>query len=217
MRKTALPQPVPSAADGSRRPIRTTPRSPNSRGRVDRAARRRLGRSLAIRRGRRGLVQRLRAGDPRAQQRLLRPGALRHPLRRLAPPRRRAARHRAGAPQHAGGAAGARTRRRRRPKWVVAVGDCAFDGGIFAGSYAVAGGVSAVMPVDLHIRGCPPTPMTAARRPAGAADGLGIHGGHEKSAQKLRWPTFRGNKRLCTSCGGENPLSSSVCDFRYFP
>jgi Ni,Fe-hydrogenase III small subunit len=45
------------------------------------------------------------------------------------------------------------------PKWVVAVGDCAFDGGIFAGSYAVTGGVSAVVPVDLHIRGCPPTPM----------------------------------------------------------
>lgn len=45
------------------------------------------------------------------------------------------------------------------PKWVVAVGDCAFDGGIFAGSYAVSGGVSAVVPVDLHIRGCPPTPM----------------------------------------------------------
>lgn len=45
------------------------------------------------------------------------------------------------------------------PKWVVAVGDCAFDGGIFAGSYAVTGGVSAVVPVDLHIRGCPPTPV----------------------------------------------------------
>jgi len=45
------------------------------------------------------------------------------------------------------------------PKWVVAVGDCAFDGGLFAGSYAVAGGVSAVVPVDLHIRGCPPAPV----------------------------------------------------------
>ena len=44
------------------------------------------------------------------------------------------------------------------PKWVVAVGDCAADGGIFAGSYAVAGGVSTVVPVDLHIRGCPPSP-----------------------------------------------------------
>jgi Ni,Fe-hydrogenase III small subunit len=44
------------------------------------------------------------------------------------------------------------------PKWVVAVGDCGFDGGVFAGSYACAGGVSAVVPVDLHIRGCPPSP-----------------------------------------------------------
>ena len=44
------------------------------------------------------------------------------------------------------------------PKWVVAVGACAKDGGIFAGSYAVAGGVGAVVPVDLHIPGCPPTP-----------------------------------------------------------
>jgi Ni,Fe-hydrogenase III small subunit len=45
------------------------------------------------------------------------------------------------------------------PKWVVAVGDCGFDGGCFAGSYAIAGGVSAVVPVDLHIRGCPPRPL----------------------------------------------------------
>ena len=45
------------------------------------------------------------------------------------------------------------------PKWVVAVGDCAGDGGIFAGSYAVVGGVSNVVPVDLHIRGCPPDPV----------------------------------------------------------
>jgi len=44
------------------------------------------------------------------------------------------------------------------PKWVVAVGDCALNGGIFADSYAVTGGVSQVIPVDLHIRGCPPTP-----------------------------------------------------------
>lgn len=44
------------------------------------------------------------------------------------------------------------------PKWVVAVGDCAADGGIFAGSYAVVGGVASTVPVDLHIHGCPPTP-----------------------------------------------------------
>jgi len=49
------------------------------------------------------------------------------------------------------------------PKWVVAVGDCAGDGGLFSGSYAVVGGVSAVIPVDLHIRGCPPSPVELLR------------------------------------------------------
>ena len=44
------------------------------------------------------------------------------------------------------------------PKWVVAVGGCAVNGGIFAGSYAVVGGVKDAIPVDLHIRGCPPSP-----------------------------------------------------------
>jgi Ni,Fe-hydrogenase III small subunit len=44
------------------------------------------------------------------------------------------------------------------PKWVVAVGDCAIDGGVFAESYAVEGAVANVVPVDLHIRGCPPRP-----------------------------------------------------------
>ena len=46
------------------------------------------------------------------------------------------------------------------PKWVVAVGDCARDGGVFAASPAVVGGVSKVVPVDLHIAGCPPSPVT---------------------------------------------------------
>jgi Ni,Fe-hydrogenase III small subunit len=45
------------------------------------------------------------------------------------------------------------------PKWVVAAGDCARDGGCFAGSYAVMGGVSEIVPVDLHIPGCPPSPV----------------------------------------------------------
>jgi len=45
------------------------------------------------------------------------------------------------------------------PKWIVAAGDCAKDGGCFAGSYAIAGGVGAIVPVDLHIPGCPPNPL----------------------------------------------------------
>jgi len=44
------------------------------------------------------------------------------------------------------------------PKWVIAVGRCAADGGVFAASYAVAGGVKDVVPVDLTIPGCPPSP-----------------------------------------------------------
>lgn len=44
------------------------------------------------------------------------------------------------------------------PKWVVAVGDCAVNGGLFEGSYAVVGRASDVVPVDLRIKGCPPAP-----------------------------------------------------------
>jgi Ni,Fe-hydrogenase III small subunit len=49
------------------------------------------------------------------------------------------------------------------PKWVVAVGDCAAGCGVFAGSYAVVGKVEQVIPVDLHIRGCPPRPIDLLR------------------------------------------------------
>ncbi|HEY3792166.1 MAG TPA: NADH-quinone oxidoreductase subunit B family protein [Bradyrhizobium sp.] len=45
------------------------------------------------------------------------------------------------------------------PKWVVAIGDCALNGGCFAESYAIVGGVSQVIRVDLHIPGCPPSPL----------------------------------------------------------
>lgn len=46
------------------------------------------------------------------------------------------------------------------PKWVVAVGDCAVCGGEFGESYASCGAVSNVIPVDVTIAGCPPTPET---------------------------------------------------------
>jgi NADH-quinone oxidoreductase B subunit len=49
------------------------------------------------------------------------------------------------------------------PKWVVAMGDCAINGGCFAGSYAVLDGVQAVVPVDLAIPGCPPSPEALLR------------------------------------------------------
>ena len=44
------------------------------------------------------------------------------------------------------------------PKWAVALGDCAVDGGVFRGSYAVHDAAAALLPIDLVIRGCPPTP-----------------------------------------------------------
>src|SRR5207302_5506695 len=44
------------------------------------------------------------------------------------------------------------------PKIVIAIGDCAKDCGIFAGGYGVVGPVSAVIPVDVVVPGCPPHP-----------------------------------------------------------
>ncbi|WP_283745483.1 NADH-quinone oxidoreductase subunit B family protein [Sideroxydans sp. CL21] len=44
------------------------------------------------------------------------------------------------------------------PKLVVAIGDCACDGGIFGESYATRGKISNVIPVDVVVSGCPPTP-----------------------------------------------------------
>ncbi len=44
------------------------------------------------------------------------------------------------------------------PRWVVAIGDCAIDGGLFASNPAIAGGTQAAIPVDLAVPGCPPPP-----------------------------------------------------------
>jgi Ni,Fe-hydrogenase III small subunit len=45
------------------------------------------------------------------------------------------------------------------PKWVVAIGDCGCTGGMFGESYASCGKVSNVIPVDVAVPGCPPTPL----------------------------------------------------------
>jgi Ni,Fe-hydrogenase III small subunit len=44
------------------------------------------------------------------------------------------------------------------PVLVIAVGDCAVDGGVFKGSPAITGGADSILPVDLLVAGCPPTP-----------------------------------------------------------
>jgi len=44
------------------------------------------------------------------------------------------------------------------PKLVVAIGDCGCTGGIFGESYATCGRVSTVIPVDVAVPGCPPSP-----------------------------------------------------------
>ena len=62
------------------------------------------------------------------------------------------------------------------PKLVVAVGDCGCSGGIFGASYATAGPVSSIIPVDVAVPGCPPDPrrllqaiLTAIRPPSARA------------------------------------------------
>ena len=45
------------------------------------------------------------------------------------------------------------------PKLVVAIGDCGCSGGIFGESYASCGRVANVIPVDVAVPGCPPTPL----------------------------------------------------------
>ena len=124
---------------------------------VDRAARRRLGRSLAIRE--------IDAGSCNGCELEI------HALNNSFYDLERFGIHFVASPRHADVllVTGPVTKNMREalertyhatpgPKWVVAVGDCARDGGCFAGSYAVVGGVSAVIPVDLHVPGCPPQP-----------------------------------------------------------
>ncbi|GAB4301284.1 MAG: NADH-quinone oxidoreductase subunit B family protein [Roseovarius sp.] len=125
--------------------------------RLDRAAHRRLGRSLSIR-----MVD---AGSCNGCE--LEIHALNNPYYDLA----RFGLHFVASPRHADvlmvtgpvtrnmAAALRRTYEATpAPKWVVAVGDCAADGGCFRGSQAILGGVGEVVPVDLSLPGCPPRP-----------------------------------------------------------
>ena len=61
------------------------------------------------------------------------------------------------------------------PKLVVAVGDCARTCGVFAGSYAVAGSVDEVIPVNVFVPGCPPEPAAILRGVLAALDRMPKH------------------------------------------
>jgi Ni,Fe-hydrogenase III small subunit len=58
------------------------------------------------------------------------------------------------------------------PKLVVAVGDCARNCGVFRGSYAIAGSVDRIVPVDAFVAGCPPEPTDILRGILAALDRL---------------------------------------------
>jgi Ni,Fe-hydrogenase III small subunit len=58
------------------------------------------------------------------------------------------------------------------PRLVVAVGDCARTCGVFHGSYAIAGSVDRIVPVDVFVAGCPPEPLDIMRGILAALDRL---------------------------------------------
>ncbi len=63
------------------------------------------------------------------------------------------------------------------PRLVVAVGDCGCTGGLFGESYASCGRVANVIPVDVAIPGCPPTPLDLMRGILAALSGNGDEDG----------------------------------------
>ena len=147
------------------RPLTEAPPAPDDAALAELAAKRRAGGAPPARpqpldpRGRCRLMQRLRTGNPRAQQCFLRSRALRAALCRLAAPCRRAAGDRTGHQEHARGA-GANLSRRRRTRngwWRSATAHSTAE--FLPAVTPSPAGCRSVVPVDLHIRGCPPPPV----------------------------------------------------------
>ena len=164
MRKILFESLAAPAADRSRRPRRTTRRWPSSPRSVDRAARRRLGRSLSIRE--------VDAGSCNGCELEI------HALNNAFYDLERFGLRFVASPRHADVllVTGPVTKNMREalertydatpdPKWVVAVGDCARRRRHLRRQLCRASAACRqVVPVDLHIRGCPPTPDAIARR-----------------------------------------------------
>lgn len=65
------------------------------------------------------------------------------------------------------------------PKWVIAMGACASSGGIFD-NYAIVQGVDEVIPVDIYVPGCPPSPDAVLDAVLKLKEAIGdgrVHGG----------------------------------------
>ncbi|MBI5681847.1 MAG: NADH-quinone oxidoreductase subunit NuoB [Deltaproteobacteria bacterium] len=60
------------------------------------------------------------------------------------------------------------------PKLVIAAGDCAYDGGVFGKSYASLGGIGSIIPVDVYIKGCPPSPSSIIQGILKATENTGV-------------------------------------------
>jgi Ni,Fe-hydrogenase III small subunit len=72
------------------------------------------------------------------------------------------------------------------PKLVVAIGDCGCTGGIFGESYATCGRVANVIPVDLTVPGCPPSPTRILQGILTVVSAAGV--GTARSAQRVDLP-----------------------------
>ena len=91
------------------------------------------------------------------------------------------------------------------PRLVVAVGACACDGGIFGESCLTRGGLAAVLPVDVYIPGCPPTPFALIHGlllAIGRAEGR-LHQGRLTTTNVMRTPSLHEPTLPLGSVGGE--------------
>ncbi len=73
------------------------------------------------------------------------------------------------------------------PKFVVAVGSCALEGGVFQGCYNICGGIDKVIPVDAYIPGCPPRPEAVINGIVALLESLAAPAAKPKHKEKAEW------------------------------